>query len=118
MTRPASPSASYHLEVLLRETEKERGYRNVFAGIAASGALGTAGTFASHFGELLTLGIDPLESIFLTLMSAATMASSALAVFFHHRIRQSGPDGARELNEDIRDQLEHPSDPDDPRYWP
>ena len=108
------------LEILLRgsQTEKERGYRNLFAGIAASGGLGTIGTLASHFGELLTVGIDPLESIFLTLMTAATMASSALAAFFHRRIRQSVPDAARELSDHIREQLEHLSYPDDPRHWP
>ena len=111
----------HHLEILLQgsQTEKERAYRNLFAGTAAGGGCGALSTLISHFGELFSTGIAPLESLFLTLLIATTMASTALAVFFHHRLHQTGSSEAhRVLERHIREQLEHPTAPDDPRRWP
>ncbi len=108
------------LETLLAgtEAERERGYRNLFAGVAAIGALGAVSTVTSHFGELLSVGIGPLESLFLTLLGATTLAASALAAFFHQRVRRSEATDPRLLGNHIRQQLEQPTDPDDPRRWP
>ena len=109
------------LEMLLREseTEKEKGYRNLFAGVAACGAFGTVSTVTAHYGELFKTGMHPLESAFLILMVSATMASTALAVFFHGRVRKAETGAARRvIAQGFADQLELASDPDDPRHWP
>ncbi len=109
------------LEILLRgaESEREIGYRNLFAGIAASSGFGTLSTIAPRFGELISAGVEPLESMLLILLIAVTLASGALAVFFHRRLRAAGAGEAyRILDRHIRAQLEHPADLDDPRHWP
>ncbi len=111
----------HDLEVLLRgaESEREIGYRNLFAGIATSCGLGMLGMIASHFGEPVSVGADPVESILIILLTAVTLASSALAIFFHRRLQVDSSRGAcRKLNRHIREQLEHPAEPDDPRRWP
>ena len=108
----------HDLEQLLRqsETEKERGYRNLAVALAVSGGLGVLSTVTSHFGELLSGGLGPVETLFLTLMIATTMASTALAVFFHRRLQRCGLSDLRPLDTHIRERLAAP--PDDPRYWP
>ena len=109
------------LEMLLQEseTEKERGYRNLFGGIAACGAFGTFSTVAAHFNQVLETGMHPLESIFLILMIAAAMASGALAAFFHQRVRQAESGRSRRfLPGNLSEQLESAPDPADPRQWP
>ncbi len=109
------------LEVLLRSAESEReiGYRNFCAGIAVSCGLGLLGTIVPNFGELVSVGADLVESILLILLAAVTLASSALAIFFHRRLRIVGSRRAcRDLHHHIREQLEHPAEPDDPRHWP
>lgn len=123
--RPPAPAcdcviSKSDLETLLEgsETERERGHRNLFAGVAAVGALASTGTVVSHLGELLAVGLEPLESLFLTLTLAATLAAGILAGFFHRRVRHRDFDAARILGDQIREQLEHPADPADPRQWP
>ncbi len=109
------------LEILLRsaETEREIGYRNLFGGIAASSGFGTLSTIAPRFGELVSTGVEPLQSILLILLIAVTLASGALAIFFHRRLKVTGAGGAyRILDRHIRAQLEHPVELDDPRHWP
>ncbi len=109
------------LEILLRgaESEREIGYRNLFAGIAVSSGFGTASTIAPHFGELISSGTPPVTSILLILLTAVTLASGALAVFFHRRLRETDSRGAhRLLDHHIRAQLEEPAELDDPRRWP
>ncbi|MCP3962098.1 MAG: hypothetical protein GY719_30005 [bacterium] len=107
--------------MLLREseTEKEKGYRNLFSGVAACGVFGTLSTVAAHYGELFKTGMHPLESVFLILMVSATMASAALAFFFHGRVRKAETGNARRvLTQGFADQLELSPDPEDPRHWP
>lgn len=109
------------LRLLLRgvESEREIGYRNLFAGIAVSCGFGLLSTVAPRFGELVSIGADPVESLLLILLTAATLASGAVAIFFHRRLRVAGSRGAyRVLDHHIRTQLEHPVDTDDPRHWP
>ncbi len=111
----------HDLEILLRgaESEKEIGYRNLFAGIAASSGFGILSTIGPRLGELASAGVEPLESILLILLIAVTLASGALAVFFHRRLKVTGAGGAyRVLDRHIRTQLEHPTELDDPRHWP
>ena len=108
-------------EILIRgrELEKEKSYRNLFLGIAASCGFGTLSTVASHFDQLLSVGLPLLESAFLLLMLSAALAAGALSAFFHRRISDREPDRAlRLLDESIRDRLEHPDNPYDPRQWP
>ncbi len=106
------------LEILLHgsETEKEKGYRNLASAVAASAGLGVLSTLTSHFGELWTGGLAPGEAIFLILALSATISSSMLAVFFHHRVQRSGEPDRRLLNDHIRGQLENGDV--DPRRWP
>ncbi len=109
------------LEILLRgaESERETGYRNLFAGVAVSCGFGILSTIAPRFGELVSIGVEPVESILLILLSAVTLASGILAVFFHRRLRGAGLRGAyRHLDRHIRTQLEQPAEIDDPRHWP
>ncbi len=111
----------HDLEILLRgaESEREIGFRNLFAGVAASSGFGILATVAPHFGELVSAGLGPLQSILLILLSAVTLASGALALFFHQRLRTAGVSEAhRILDGHIRAQLEHPAELDDPRHWP
>ncbi len=111
----------HHLEILLRgaESEKEIGYRNLSAGIAISCGFGTLSTIAPHFGELFSIGANLMQSILLILLIATTLASSALAVFFHRRLQVGGSHRAyRLLGRHVRAQLEHPAELDDPRHWP
>ncbi len=109
------------LELLLRgaESERETGYRNLFSGIAASCGLGILSTVTSNFDRLVSAGTDPLESVFLILLSAVTLASGFLAAFFHHRLRSVSPRTAhQDLQRQIRERLEDVAAPQDPRYWP
>ena len=112
----------HDLEILLQgsETERESAYRNLFAGAALGSGVGTLSVVTSHFGELFSTGIAPLESLFLILLCATAMASTALAIFFHRRVHQTGSSEAhRVLERHIREQLEYPTtNPDDPRRWP
>ena len=111
----------HDLEILLRgaESERELGYRNLFIGIAASCGLGILSTIAPRSGELFADGADPVASILLILLTALTLASSALAIFFHRRLQITGSRGVyRLLDRHIRAQLEQPAELDDPRHWP
>lgn len=109
----------HDLEILLRgaESEREIGYRNLFAGIAASSGIGILSTIAPRFSELVSTGIGPLQAILLILLIAVTLASGALAMFFHRRVA-SASEAYRVLDRHIRTQLEHPAELDDPRHWP
>ncbi len=112
------------LEILLQSAESEReiGYRNLSTGIAVSCGFGTLCTITPRSGELASVGADPLEAVLLILLTAVTLASSALATFFHRRLRGAGSHGAhRVLNRHIREQLDQPVEPvepADPRRWP
>ena len=110
------------LELLLRsvESEREAGYRNLFAGIAVSCGFGILSTIAPRFGELISGGANAVESILLILLCAVTLASSALAVFFHRRLQTAGSRGAyRKLDHHIRAQLEQPAELEEAAcYWP
>ena len=109
------------LEMLLRgaESEREIGYRNLFAGIAISCGFGTFSAVAPRFSELASTGAQPLESLLLILLSAGTLAAGTLALFFHRRLRIAGPHSVnRVLDRHIRAQLEEPAELDDPRHWP
>lgn len=111
----------HDLEILLRgaESEREIGYRNLFVGVAASSGFGILSTMLPRFGELISVGIGPLQSMLLILLIAVTLASGALAIFFHRRLRTAGVSEAyRVLDRHIRTQLEHPAELDDPRHWP
>ncbi len=107
------------LELLLRgaESERETGYRNLSAGIAASSGFGTVSTVASNFDQLVAVGTAPMESLFLILLSAVTLASSAIAVFFHQRLQAAPSRSAHKaLHRQIRERLGDPGA--DPGYWP
>ena len=109
------------LELLLRgaESERETGYRNLCAGIAASCGFGILSTVTSNFDRLVSAGTDPLESGFLILLSSVTLASGFLAFFFHQRLRTAAPRSAhQDLQRQIRERLEDSAVPQDPRYWP
>ena len=108
-------------ELLLQSSEivRERGYRNLCFGVAASGAFGILSTVSSSFSQMLSVGVAPLQAFFLIVMISGTIATAALGLFFHRRVADCGADGAvRRLDEAIRSQLEDPGDPDDPRRWP
>ena len=105
------------LEILMHgsEIEREKGHRNLASAVAGGAGLGVASTLTSHFGELLTVGLPPAETLFLVLMLSTTMASGVMAVFFHRRVRRAGA-GHRRLNEQIRDQLDTAEE--DLLHWP
>lgn len=108
------------LEVLLRgaESEREIGYRNLSAGVALSSGLGLLSTVAPSLDELLSAGANPMQSLLLILLSAITLASSTLTVFFHRRLQNTGSGAYRLLDRHIRTQLDQPADLSDPRHWP
>ncbi len=108
------------LELLLRgaESERETGYRNLFVGVALSSGFGLLSTIVPHFDELVSAGAKPVESLLLILLSAVTLASSTLAIFFHRRLRSNGSGAYRLLDRHIRTQLEQPEELNDPRHWP
>lgn len=109
------------LELLLRgaESEKEVGYRNLFAGVAGSCGLGLMSTVVPRFGEFAATGFDPLGAALLILLTAVTLASSVLALFFHRRVQLAGARGDfQTLGRTIRAQLDQPLRPEDPRHWP
>ncbi len=108
------------LELLLRgaESEREIGYRNLFTGVAITSVFGLLGTIAPHFDDFVSVGANPVESVLLIMLSAVTLASSTLAVFFHRRLRNSGSGAYQLLDRHIRTQLERPADLNDPRQWP
>ncbi len=98
------------------EVDRERGYRNLFLGIAGSGVLGTLSTIAANFSQLSTRAMGPTESALLVLVSSATFSASVLTVFFQHRVKTNGSDKAMRILNDT--QLEQPQAADDPRQWP
>ena len=49
------------------QQEREKGYRNLALAVAGGAGLGVLSTLASHFGDLLTVGLSPAETIFLVL---------------------------------------------------
>lgn len=101
------------------ELEREKGCRNLCLGVATSGFLGTLSTIVANFGQLSARTMGPVESALLVLVASATFSASALAVFFHHRVKVNGSDRALEiLSESIQIQLEEPQAADDPRQWP
>ena len=119
--RPECIISRQDLELLMRgaESERETGYRNLCTGIAASCGLGILSTVTSNFDQLVSAGTEPLESIFLILLSAVTLASGALAAFFHQRLRTAASRQAhQDLQRQIRERLEDNGAPQDPRYWP
>ncbi len=116
-------SISRHdFEQLLEGNEREidRGHRSLFLGAAASGGLGVSSLLAHVLAEgslPLLLGI---------VLASVTLATGALAIFFH---RRAGSGDSREshrlLIEEVRQQLRlmHAItplqvSPEDPRYWP
>ncbi len=107
------------LELLLQgaESERETGYRNLCAGIAASCGFGTLSTVVSNFERLISVGTDPLESVLLILLSAVTLASSVLAAFFHQRLRGGSRGAHQDLHRQIRERLVDPG-ASDPGFWP
>ncbi len=110
----------HDLEILLasQRAEPEKAQRNLFTGIAASSGFGCLGILTSHFRDLFTVGIGPIESFFLVVLIATTLASTALAVFFQQRLGQTGTSEAhRVLQWHLQDQIDRPS-PTDPRQWP
>jgi len=98
------------------EVDKEKGYRNLFLGIAGSGALGTFSTIAANFSQLSSRAMGPTESALLVLVSSATFSASVLTVFFQHRVKMNRPDRAMAILNET--QLEQPQAADDPRQWP
>lgn len=101
------------------EAEKERGHRNLFAGIAITGAVGTSSTLISHFEHLFVAPMGTTESALLVLMTSATLAASALAAFFHQRVKKSScREAYRQLRENIQLAFEYPRAAGDPRQWP
>lgn len=102
-----------------QRTEPELAHRNLFVGIAISSALGCAGILASHLDELFTVGINLFESFFLVILISSTLAASVLAAFFHHRCREADDNAEhRALHWHLREQIDRPVDPEDPRQWP
>ncbi len=109
------------LELLLRgaESEREAGYRNLCTGIAASCGFGIASTVSSNFQQWAVTGIDPLESVFLILLSAVTLASGFLAAFFHQRLRGASSRSAhQDLHRQIRERLAGGGAAEDLGHWP
>ncbi len=111
----------HDLEILLasNRAEPEEAQRNLFAGIAVSSGFGCLGILASHFGELFSVGIGPIESFFLVVLIATTLAATALTIFFQQRVRQAGTSEAdRVLRWHLQDQIDQPPELADPRRWP
>ncbi len=96
----------FHLLQEAKEQNADRGYRNLFAGIAASGSFALLGSLLSLFNGRSN---SPLESVFLTLIAAGTIATASLAIIFHLKARNAKlRKSYQELIDRIRKQLRPP----------